>query len=205
MVKDIRKIVEKGYDEGDYQKFFRLNKNLNEMEQRFFDKLLHLIPKNAKVLDLGSGIGIPYDKYLVKSGCEITGIDISQKHINIARKNVPQAKYIKGDLSNIDFESGSFDAVVSLYAIFHIPREEHKHLFEKIYTILKEKGPILVTMGTNGMLMAVEEWIGSEMAWSSYSIEENKKLIQEAGFRLLHVEEEHPYLEHHLWILAQKE
>ncbi len=204
MAKDIRKIVEKGYDEGDYQKFFRLNKNLNEMEQRFLDKLLQLIPKNANILDLGSGIGIPYDKYLVKPGCEITGIDISQKHINIARKNVPQAKYIKGDLSNIDFESGSFDAVVSLYAIFHIPREEHKHLFEKIYIILKEKGPILVTMGMNGMLMAVEEWIGSEMAWSSYSIEENKKLIQEAGFRLLHVEEEHHYLEHHLWILAQK-
>ena len=43
------------------------------------------------------------------------------------------------------------------------------------------------------------------MAWSSYSIEDNIKIIEKAGFKFLLVEEEHELEnEHHLWILAKK-
>ncbi|MFX1255684.1 MAG: class I SAM-dependent methyltransferase [Promethearchaeota archaeon] len=201
----MQKIVEKGYNDGDYQQFYRKTDALNKREKRFFNKLLELIPRDATVLDLGSGTGVPYDKFLVNNGLEVIGIDISSKHVAMARKNVPSAKYIKADFSRLKFEAERYNAIISLYAIFHIPREEHANLFEKIHRTLKEDGIILVTMGTEDMKLDINDFIGSKMAWSSYSLEENKKLVKEAGFKFLLVEEEHEQEnEHHLWILAKK-
>ncbi|MHA2295773.1 MAG: class I SAM-dependent methyltransferase [Candidatus Hodarchaeales archaeon] len=204
MSRDMRIIVEKGYNEGDYQRHFRTTENLNKRENRFFKKLLGLIPGSCKILDFGSGTGIPYDKFLDKMGHDITGIDMSSKHVGMARANVPGAKYIKGDFTKIDFPLSSFDAVIALYSIFHVPREEHASLFTKIHGILKENGIIMVTTGMYDDKLSINDFIGSTMAWSSYSAEKNKLLLIEAGFELLLVEEQLDKEEHHLWILARK-
>ena len=66
-----------------------------------------------------------------------------------------------------------------------------ENLFEKIHRTLKKHGIILVTMGTGDLELDINDFIGSTMAWSSYSLEENKKLVEEAGFVFLLVEEEH--------------
>jgi len=205
----MRKIVEKGYEEGNYEKTYRLDDKIEKytIEKKNLDKLINLLRKGAKILDLGCGPGIPYDKYLVKNGFKIMGVDISQKHIDMARKNVPEGEFIKGDISKIDFDEKSFDAIISLYSIFHIPKEEHRGLFLKIYEILKDDGLILVTMGTElSEKEEIEDFIGSKMVWSSYSMEENIKLIKQCGFEIIHQEEEGKKgdEEHHLWILAKK-
>ena len=41
------------------------------------------------------------------------------------------------------------------------------------------------------------------MAWSSYAVEKNKQLVQNAGFEILMANED-CRTEHHLWILAKK-
>ncbi|MFQ5980026.1 MAG: class I SAM-dependent methyltransferase [Candidatus Heimdallarchaeota archaeon] len=205
MAEEMRGIVEKGYDEGNYQKFYRQSLVLNPREKRFFAKLLDYLPTSARILDLGSGIGIPYDRYLVKRGFAVTGIDVSSNHIAKARKYVPEAEYIKADFSRTDLGQSSFHAIISIYSVFHIPRKDHASLFVKINSALKDGGILLVTMGTNDVELDIDEFVGSRMAWSSFSIPENVELIKQARFKLLHVEEqdEDPQ-EHHLWILAQK-
>ncbi|MFW9915724.1 MAG: class I SAM-dependent methyltransferase [Candidatus Thorarchaeota archaeon] len=205
MQDDMRHIVETGYEKGDYESAYRQSRLLTKREERFFKKLLELIPEKAKILDLGSGTGIPYDRYLVKRGVELTGIDISSKHIAMARKNVPEATYIKADFSRTGLGKRSVHAVISMYAIFHIPRSDHAALFAKIHAALKDNGILLLTMGTSNIELGIDEFIGSRMAWSSFSIPENKQMVEDAGFKLLLVEEQHEDpQEHHLWILAQK-
>jgi SAM-dependent methyltransferase len=205
MTDDMRRIVEKGYNEGDYTSFFRQSHSLTKRERRFLKQLIERIPEKSAILDLGAGTGIPYDKYLVKRGFDVTGIDLSSKHIAMAQKNVPGAKYIQADFSRYDFGSCVYNAIISFYAVFHIPREEHANLFARIHRALKENGILLVTMGTGDLELDIGDFIGSRMAWSSYSIPTNKRIIENAGFDLIHVEEQHEDpQEHHLWILAQK-
>ena len=72
----MRKIVETGYDEGDYARHFRSGRELDEREVRLFNKLTENIPQGGRILDLGSGTGIPYDRHLVNNGYDITGYDI---------------------------------------------------------------------------------------------------------------------------------
>jgi 2-polyprenyl-3-methyl-5-hydroxy-6-metoxy-1,4-benzoquinol methylase len=77
MTKDMREIVEEGYEQGDYAGTFRITDKLNNMEEDFLKKLIRALPKNPHVLDFGCGVGVPFDKYLLEHGCKITGIDIS--------------------------------------------------------------------------------------------------------------------------------
>ena len=200
----MRKIVKRDMKKEIMPALFDSNKP-NKMEESFLKKLLKLLPKNLHVLDFGCGIGVPFDKYLVEHGCKVTGVDISQKHINEAKKNVPKAKFIKGDFSKIDFQE-TFDAIISFYAIFHIPREEHKELFLKMADLLKSNGKILITLGTSGGYGEEEEWCGAKMAWSTYDPDTYKKLLDETGFKILEAtfEGQPGDEEYHFWVLAQK-
>ncbi|MFW9994221.1 MAG: class I SAM-dependent methyltransferase [Candidatus Odinarchaeota archaeon] len=204
MKKDMREIVEKGYEEGDYQSYYRLTSKLTRREKRFFTKLIDLIPEGGTILDLGSGTGIPYDRFLVKRGFKVTGIDISSKHVKMARENVLGANYIKGDFTRIDLPIGIYDAVVSFYAVFHVPRNEHAELFKRIHAVLRDRGIIIVTMGVYDEELTINDFIGSTMAWSSFPADKNLRIIEEAGFKLLLVEEQQEKDEHHLWVLARK-
>ncbi|MDD5529432.1 MAG: class I SAM-dependent methyltransferase [bacterium] len=201
----MRKIVEEGYEKGDYAGTFRISDKPNEMEEGFLKKLIKLLPKNPHILDFGCGIGVPFDKYLDDHGCKVTGIDISQKHINEAKKNVHNAKFIKGDFSKTDFQE-TFDAIISFYAIFHIPREEHKELFLNMADLLKKEGKILITLGTSGSYGEEENWCGAKMVWSTYKPEMYKKLLDETGFKILEAtfEGKQGDKEYHFWVLAQK-
>ena len=42
----------------------------------------------------------------------------------LARGNVPAARFVTADATEIEFPPGSFDAIVSFYAIFPIERED---------------------------------------------------------------------------------
>ena len=115
MHRDIRKIVKDGYEQGDYPRVFRRDGPPNEMERQFLDRLLSLCPITPRVLDLGCGTGLPIDKYLADHGADVAGVDISPKHIALARANVPSASYVEGDFSQLALTAGSFDAVVSFH------------------------------------------------------------------------------------------
>jgi len=205
MAQDMRQIVQAGYEKGNYADVFRRHDQTNRFQEDCLKKLLNLLPRNPCFLDFGCGTGIPFDKYLVEHGCKVTGIDFSQKHINQAKRNVPQATFIKADFSSFE-PRGTFEAIVAFYAIFHIPKEEHRELFLKMARLLKVNGVILITLG-NAEGEVEEEWCGAKMAWSSYSPDTYKKLLAETGFRILEtVFEGMPGdEEYHFWVLAQKE
>ena len=201
MEKRMQDFVREGYEKGDYIKSYDRNgKKLDSFEEAFFEEF----EKRAKgsVLDLGCGGGVPYDRELLKRGFSVTGIDISEKHIKSAIENVEGAVFMTGDFSDYDFKK-KFDAIVSFYAIFHIPREEHVKLLEKMHTLLNNNGILLITMGADDMKLETEEFAGSEMAWSSYGAERNKEMVESAGFRIIASLEDYRE-ERHLWVLAEK-
>ena len=206
MTSDIRKIVKEGYEQGDYAGYFRKSSIPNEMEKRYLDRLANSLPKGAKILDLGCGTGIPFDKYLVDLGFEITGVDFASNHISAARKNVPSAMYIESDFSKLDFGTQKFDAIIAFYSIFHIPRGEQQELFNKMSSLLVDGGLILVTLATSDSEDVEENWTGARMAWSQYDPNKYKAMLVQAVFEITESEYEGQPgdEEYHWWVLAKK-
>jgi len=70
-----------------------------------------------KLLEVASGTG-NHTKILTRLGYDVTGVDISDDVLRIARKKVPSgATFIRGDMRNLGtFVEGEFDAVVCMFS-----------------------------------------------------------------------------------------
>lgn len=203
---DIRKIVKNGYEKGDYVGHFRTNQKPNAFEKNMLSRLASLIPASAKILDLGCGIGIPFDKYLADKGFRITGVDIVHKHIIQAKKNIPNAMFFEDDFSKKNFGDERFNAIIALYTIFHIPRNEQGDLFNKMYGLLENGGVVLMTLGTSKGEGTEKNWTGAPMAWSNFDPTTYKVMLNDAGFEITYSKYEGKPSdeEYHWWVISTK-
>lgn len=198
---DKRRLVKAGYNS--CAEKYLSNRDLFK-SQKYLKNLSKLLNKDSKILDIGCGSGIPIDKYFLEREFNVTGIDISREQIKLAKKNLPQGNFFIKDMCEIDFPASSFDAVVSFYAIFHIPREEHFALLKKLYALLKIKGYLLVTMGSSDWEGTADDFHGEKMFWSHYEPQKNKKLVKTAGFKIILDEIDTSGREKHQILLGQK-
>ncbi len=199
-MKEKDEVVKKGYN--------KIAKRYHEQRDIYSStKLLKKFTKylkNGKVLDLGCGAGVPIDKYLIKNNYDVTGADFSDSMINLAKKNVPKAKFMKMDITNIKFKENSFDGAVSFYAIIHIPKEKHSKIYKSLHKIIKPNGIILVNCcGSIAWEGYEENYLGVKMFWSHYEPKKTKEIIEASGFnviwdKILKIGGEKQY-----WILAK--
>ena len=178
---EISKLVEQGYDKiaEDYYSHRNLSKFNSELE-----KFASLLPENAMVLDLGCGAGIPTAKFLTEKGIKVTGIDLSEKMLSLARENVPNADFIKMDMNELKFNEETFDGIISVYALFHIPREKHLAIFKNTFKILKKGGMLMINIGIHES-EGTSRFFGVPMFWSNFSTKTTLDLVKKAGFSIL--------------------
>jgi ubiquinone/menaquinone biosynthesis C-methylase UbiE len=192
-------IVRKGYD--------RIAEKYHTIRQAFDSKeelgeFASLLPKNAKVLDVGCGAGVPVAKFLAECRFDVTGIDFSKNVLKLASRNVPKARFVLKDMTKLDFEADSFDGLTAFYSIIHVPREKHFSLFQSFQRILKPKGIMLVCLGPDEW-EATDKYYGSEMFWSHYDPKKSLQLIKKAGFEIISDNILTRGGEKHCWILAK--
>ena len=142
------------------------------------------VEKGKTILDVGCGAGKPVDEYLVKKGFGVNGIDISERMITLARKNVPEAFYEVKDMSELEAGEYCVNGIVSFYAIFHTPREKHQDLFKKFASFMPNGGAILVTMGSSDWEGTEENFHGAKMFWSHFGTNKNTQIVENAGFKI---------------------
>jgi ubiquinone/menaquinone biosynthesis C-methylase UbiE len=151
--------------------------------ERFVEELASRLPEGARVLDLGCGNG---DKLArLADRFEVTGVDISEEQLRLARTRVPEAKLVHADFAELELAGESFDAVTAFYSIIHVPRETHAELFARILRWLKPGGLFLASLSHVGSPDRTEEWLGVQMFFSSFPADTNRRLVSAAGFELL--------------------
>ena len=117
---------------------------------------------------------------------EVVGVDISQVQIEQARTRVPNATFVAADIMSLEFSAASFDAVVAFYALFHIPRDEHGLLLERIASWLRPGGYLLATVARGGHPGYTEpDFFGAPMYWSHFEEDWYRSVLAELGFELL--------------------
>jgi len=146
--------------------------------------LLERLSAGARVLDLGCGAGVPITRALAER-FRVTGVDVSAGQLALAREQAPGATFLQRDIMACDFAAESFDAVVSFYAIFHLPREEHEPLFRRIHGWLRPGGLLLATLAMTDESAYTEEFFDVEMYWSNYGIDEYRTMLERTAFEVL--------------------
>ncbi|HPO49307.1 MAG TPA: class I SAM-dependent methyltransferase [Spirochaetota bacterium] len=115
-----------------------------DAEKNFYSSLN--IPNESKVLEIGCGTG-NLTKYLREFSKNITGIDIDDKMIEVAKKKYPDINFMKLDALEIDnnFDSLKFDYIFCMgNTLVHLENAILiESLFNKVRKLLKHNGEFI--------------------------------------------------------------
>lgn len=123
--------------------------------------------KGKRVLDIGFGTGILAGK-LYENGYDITGIDFSERMIQIAKEKMPSARLIQHDFSKglpAELADSQFDVIICTYAIHHLDDDTKIGFLKELQTHLLPAGKIFigdVAFDTREELNACQESCGDE-------------------------------------------
>lgn len=102
------------------------------------------VGENLKILDVGTGAGF-FAVLLSKLGHSVTGIDMSQKMLDEARKNIAafetSAEFIRMNAQELDFAAESFDVVISRNLTWTLP--DAMQAYEEWFRVLKFGGVLM--------------------------------------------------------------
>ena len=147
------------------------------------EQLMSRLHEGARVLELGCGAGL-LDTRVLADRFAVTGVDISAEQIARARSNVPTATFIHADLTDLELEPESFDAVASFFVFNHVPRDLLAGLFGRIHRWLVPSGLFLVSLGASDLPDWTGEWLGATTFFSGFPPDANRHLLTQAGFQL---------------------
>ncbi len=205
---DPKRIVQDGYDRIADRYLEWAPTVRSEERARYTAALLDALPPGAEVLDLGCGAGVPTTQELARR-FQVTGVDISERQIELARRHVPQARFIQADITQLSLPSASFDGVAAFYSLVHVPRQEQQQLLQNIASWLRPGGWLVATMGTRPVKRDFgDDFMGALMFWSGFDSETNKRLVEQVGLTIVKAQEETavefgaPVT--FLWVIAQK-
>lgn len=110
--------------------------------------LQKLLPdfKGKTVLDLGCGYGW-HCIYAVEHGAKaVTGVDISEKMLEVARQQTPydNVTYVRESIEEASFEVDQFDVVISSLAFHYIPSFEA--VAKNVHAYLKDGGQFIFSV-----------------------------------------------------------
>jgi ubiquinone/menaquinone biosynthesis C-methylase UbiE len=134
----------------DNETFFRKYRKLREREvnaNNIFElpTLFSLMPdlEGKRVLDLGCGTGERCIDYLKHGAVTVTGIDISEKMLAVAKSENadPDITYLNMPMEDIGSLDGEFDVVISSLALHYV--EDFSGVVKNVYRLLCDGGIFL--------------------------------------------------------------
>ncbi|KAK3376471.1 methyltransferase [Lasiosphaeria ovina] len=158
------------------------------------------------LVELGCGAGVPVTRALLEfpdtpagrgRRVHVTANDLSATQVALGREGVrpragshDQIEWVAGDMMDLSFAAGSLDAVVALYSVIHLPREEQGVLLERVARWLKPGGIVLANFSvedTPGEVM--DRWLGEEkgwMFWSGFGVDKTLEVVtRKAGLEVV--------------------
>jgi len=131
--------------------------------------------KNKTILDIGCGGGrhsIP----IAKMGANVTGVDISPQMLAYARKNAKKNRctkntnFINSSAWDTGLPSKSFDKVLLLGILEHLPEEYRKLTIKETKRLLKKNGRLYVVINNKNsfFLKSVQKWKKPKQKLSGY-------------------------------------
>ena len=123
----------------------------------------------GRVIDVGIGTGLELPMF--DSRVRITGIDLSEPMLNIARRRVADRKLsqvealLVMDAMNLSFPDASFDAAVAPYVLTVVPDPERT--LDEIARVVRPGGEIVLVNhigAERGLIAAIEAWLGKRSA-----------------------------------------
>lgn len=117
---------------------------------KYIHKYLEILPKEAKILDIGAGTG-RYSVALSKEGYDVTAVELVKYNLGILKQKGSSVKAYQGTALNLKrFEDNVFDLTLLFGPMYHLYTKEDKvKALSEAKRVTKQGGIILVAYCMN--------------------------------------------------------
>ena len=143
-IEDTRKGFEKSFALGE---FYNRQTQDSEHLKRIFQFID--IKESLKILDLGTGSGyLSFSIAKNNRSCEVIGLDIVCEALVVNRtrteaEGITNLSFVSYDGMDFPFESGTFDLIVTRYALHHFPDIDYS--ISEVSRVLKAGGMLFIS------------------------------------------------------------
>ncbi|MGH3309156.1 MAG: class I SAM-dependent DNA methyltransferase [Streptomyces sp.] len=143
------------------------------------------LPAGARVLDLGCGTGLPTARQLAEAGHLVTGVDLSEGMVALARENVPGGDFRVLDFADLEDQAlGPFDGAAAFFSLLMLPREEIPYALRMLHGQLREGAPLALSMVEADLNDFSLPFLGRTIRVSGYLRDELRRVVRDAGFEI---------------------
>jgi SAM-dependent methyltransferase len=152
------------------------------------DKLWHerfmtLLPRPARVLDLGCGSGWPVARHLAEGGLQVTGVDSSPTMISLCHHRLPNHDWIVADMRTLSLAC-RFEGILAWDSYFHLPHDDQRRMFD-VFTAHAKPGTMLMFNAGPRRGEAIGNYRGDPLYHASLDPLEYEGLLVQSGFELV--------------------
>ena len=178
----------------------------------YVDMVLADLSPDARVLDLGCGTGNPIAKYVVERGFRVVGVDHSIKMLEIAKRAVPEAELVQGDIVTVEF-ANTFAGIIAWDSVFHVERKYHGAIYRKLANVLEPGGKLLLSVGGSDAITDsndscaegfTSDMYGHTFFYSGYDPAVARQMLEAEGFEINVWEVDDPTSRGHIAVVARK-
>lgn len=150
----------------------------------------------ARVLDIGSGLGGPARTLAETYTCHVTGIDLTQAFCEAAQvmsewvRLGDRVTFAQGDATDLPYDDASFDAAMTIHVAMNIPEKDK--VYSEARRVLKPGGIFAVydvLQGEGGEVMFPVPWAREPSISHLATPDEMRSLLAGAGFEILEIED----------------
>lgn len=205
--REAREVVRRGYDE--IGERYHAWSHRSEVRLGYVRQVLDRLAPDSAVVDLGCGPGDPATRMFSEAGHRVLGVDLSAGQLRVARRLAPRAALVQADVTELALRPGSVDAVVSFFALGHLPSAAHAPLLGRIGSWLRPGGLLL----TNAPLTPGDgqdgDWLGVPMFFGGIGVDATLAAVAAAELdveeaRVVGEDEGEGRVVEFLWVTATK-
>jgi SAM-dependent methyltransferase len=137
------------------------------------------------VLDVGCGPGT-VTAYLDDRGVDASGVDLSPRMIEHARRLHPQCAFSVSSSTDLDLADSSLGGVLGWWSLFNLPRDVLPQVLSSFARALMPSGQLIIaTHVGDADVVRTEAYGGVAVSWTTYQWqpEQLAALVEQAGLR----------------------
>lgn len=154
-------------------------------ERKWLDRFVALLPAKplpvrSRVLDIGCGPGEPIARYLLETGCAVTGVDAAPEMIDIAKSTFPDATWLVSDMRKLDLNA-TFDGLLAWNSFFHLSPQDQRAMFPVFRRHAAAGAALMFTSGPSAG-EAIGSFEDEPLYHASLDTAEYRQLLDANGF-----------------------